>query len=194
LEDRRENSGVPYTAPKDLPPPLSPDEAADVLAESAPFLPASATHCPAPPRRDAPPIRIPGPSIANWIWAAFSAAAGILITVGLAVHLLHPPRDADGSLRWGPYVFGAVLVASPVVMCFAIARWVLRQRREEWVWSSEGRGKVCPHCLYDVRGLDVDTCPECGETIPKFLPCETTTEVAASLGTMTEPNAGEVRR
>jgi hypothetical protein len=161
------------------PPPASPAEAAERLSSAArETIDPRGYRPPAPPLRTGPSTP-PGASPVHWVTAImFWAIAAVLglVVVGL---LKEPPGSENaGRLTWPEYFAGAGLLGLAAVGFAAAGKLVLGINRREWVRDQARRGRVCPRCLYDVRGSLGGSCPECGAEIPVV---ESSAEAAARL-------------
>lgn len=89
-------------------------------------------------------------------WAGFALA----LTAGLAVWAL-APAIARLIPRGGELI--GVLIYAEAALVTLIGVWIATLRRPPTV------DHYCPHCHYDLDGLDLRTdtrCPECGEGLP----------------------------
>ncbi|MBX3361436.1 MAG: hypothetical protein KF912_14355 [Phycisphaeraceae bacterium] len=95
--------------------------------------------------------------------------AAVMITLG-TVHHAMTMVNLHAAMPLLP-VFGVCMLGVPLVfLADAVASLTLDAARVRRVRGPlrEARGRLCPDCLHDLRGIgDEGACPECGEAFSK---------------------------
>lgn len=84
------------------------------------------------------------------------------------VGLISEPR-AGWRISWPGVAFNVFLLVLVVTVPLSIVRfvYVARATAGERVWIERLQRGVCPKCEYSIAGLPSESCPECGEFIPR---------------------------
>jgi len=100
------------------------------------------------------------------IWLACMVATASLfgqLATQFAIHWTGEVRHADGYAT-AYYLIAVTAAHCMIAVCCVVLLWSVRPV----LWETIGQtGTLCNRCAYDLVGLDVVRCPECGVSNPK---------------------------
>lgn len=119
---------------------------------------------PAPPR-DAPMLRPPAPSVADWVLAGTCGIFGVMFLVFPVALLSEALRTRAQIGSWTEIAMSFLILGSLGAGLLLGAKMILNTPRREWLEQAAAQARACGNCGYDVRGVR-GVCPECGHAIP----------------------------
>jgi hypothetical protein len=137
---------------------------------------AGPTPPPAPPR-NAPMLRPPAPSVADWVLAGTCGIFGLMFLAFPVVILSEALRTRAQIGSWTGIAMAFLISGSLGAGLLLGAKMILKTPRREWLEQAAAQARACGNCGYDVRGVR-GVCPECGQAIPLV---ESAEEIAARL-------------